>query len=182
MTQVPPRRYSSASATRAPCCAAMRAARTPPEPPPMTKRSKSKSDISDVMPALFHLGAHLRHDVHREIVCPSVGLLETVVDHLRLFDNHLLTDGRLIKDEDLLQLGLGEFRRIETSRQIDQLGGASVELLVQLDGDLVDVLLKHEIGLHDDALDLLDHAARDRVHHVVHPFELDNLLGDQDRA
>ena len=39
ITQVPPMRYSSASATRAPWLAAMRAARTPPEPPPMTIRS-----------------------------------------------------------------------------------------------------------------------------------------------
>ncbi len=39
ITQVPPRRYSSASATRAPPIAAMRLALTPPEPPPMTKRS-----------------------------------------------------------------------------------------------------------------------------------------------
>ena len=41
ITQVPPTRYSSANATRAPCCAATRAARTPPEPPPMTNRSTS---------------------------------------------------------------------------------------------------------------------------------------------
>jgi hypothetical protein len=39
MTQVPPIRLSSASATFAPPAAATRAARTPPEPPPMTKRS-----------------------------------------------------------------------------------------------------------------------------------------------
>src|SRR4051794_7967482 len=41
LTQVPPSSAASASATRAPVCAAMRAARTPPLPPPMTKRSKS---------------------------------------------------------------------------------------------------------------------------------------------
>src|SRR5580698_2075300 len=41
MTQVPPIRDSSASATLAPAIAAIRLARTPPEPPPMTKRSKS---------------------------------------------------------------------------------------------------------------------------------------------
>ena len=39
ITQVPPTRYSSATATLAPCAAATRAARTPPEPAPMTKRS-----------------------------------------------------------------------------------------------------------------------------------------------
>src|SRR5689334_4451949 len=41
ITQVPPIRDSSASATRAPDIAAIRAARTPPEPPPITNRSKS---------------------------------------------------------------------------------------------------------------------------------------------
>ena len=39
ITQVPPIRLSSASATLAPVAAAVRAARTPPEPPPITKRS-----------------------------------------------------------------------------------------------------------------------------------------------
>ncbi len=39
LTQVPPSRFSSASATRAPAAAAIRAARTPPLPPPMTKKS-----------------------------------------------------------------------------------------------------------------------------------------------
>ena len=41
LTQVPPQKRSSATPTRAPWPAAMRANRTPPEPPPMTKRSKS---------------------------------------------------------------------------------------------------------------------------------------------
>ena len=39
MTQVPPTRCSSATATRAPDKAASRAARTPPDPAPITKRS-----------------------------------------------------------------------------------------------------------------------------------------------
>src|SRR5580704_9723334 len=112
MTQVPPSRYSSASATRAPCCAAMRAARTPPDPPPMTKRSTSYSDMSDVVPAFFHFGTHLGHDIDREIVSPSVGLSQRVIDNLRLFDNHLLANGRLIELQDLLQLRLGEARRV----------------------------------------------------------------------
>jgi hypothetical protein len=43
ITQVPPIRYSSASKTRAPWPAAIRAARTPPEPPPITNRSTSNS-------------------------------------------------------------------------------------------------------------------------------------------
>src|SRR5271170_5386152 len=46
ITQVPPMRYSSATITRAPYPAAIRAARTPPEPPPMTNRSTSNSAIS----------------------------------------------------------------------------------------------------------------------------------------
>ncbi len=44
LTQVPPQSRSSATPTRAPCPAAMRAQRTPPEPPPMTNRSKSYAD------------------------------------------------------------------------------------------------------------------------------------------
>src|SRR5690349_6525663 len=42
ITQVPPRRCASTSATRAPWLAAMRAARTPPEPPPTTTKSNSR--------------------------------------------------------------------------------------------------------------------------------------------
>src|SRR5205085_4661914 len=45
LTQVPPRAASSATATRAPRCAAMRAARTPPLPAPMTNRSKAASRL-----------------------------------------------------------------------------------------------------------------------------------------
>src|SRR6185369_7388797 len=41
LTQVPPSAASSATATRAPRCAASRPRRTPPLPAPMTKRSKS---------------------------------------------------------------------------------------------------------------------------------------------
>src|SRR6187549_2599289 len=43
LTQVPPSAASSATATRAPRCAAMRAARTPPLPAPMMKRSNGAS-------------------------------------------------------------------------------------------------------------------------------------------
>ena len=39
ITQVPPMRLSSATATLAPDMAAIRAARTPPDPAPMTNRS-----------------------------------------------------------------------------------------------------------------------------------------------
>src|SRR5947209_1175097 len=49
MTQVPPKPYSSATATRAPVCAASRLARTPPDPPPMTNRSKSY--FEDITPS-----------------------------------------------------------------------------------------------------------------------------------
>src|SRR5580692_4615296 len=45
MTQVPPTRYSSATITRAPWRAAMRAARTPPDPAPITNRSTFSSDM-----------------------------------------------------------------------------------------------------------------------------------------
>src|SRR3954452_10390109 len=41
LTQVPPQYRSSATPTRAPCPAEIRAQRTPADPPPMTNRSKS---------------------------------------------------------------------------------------------------------------------------------------------
>src|SRR5262245_61516782 len=54
ITQVPPTRYSSATNTRAPYCAAIRAARTPPEPAPMTRRSTSCSAICRAPAARQH--------------------------------------------------------------------------------------------------------------------------------
>src|SRR5436190_5165326 len=51
LTQVPPRAASSATATRAPRCAAMRAARTPPLPAPMMKRSNAASLIRGCRPS-----------------------------------------------------------------------------------------------------------------------------------
>src|SRR5215469_311896 len=41
ITQVPPKPFCSAMATRAPICADTRAPRTPPDPAPTTNRSKS---------------------------------------------------------------------------------------------------------------------------------------------
>src|ERR1700684_1033705 len=152
MTQVPPRRYSSASITRAPCCAAMRAARTPPEPPPMTNRSTSKSDMLHIVSALLHFSAHAVHDVDRQIVGPFGGAVHRVFDGLRLLDDHLLADRRLVKGQNLLQLWLGEMGGIGARGAVDHLAGAAVEFLVHLRGDFVDVLRPHEIRLHDDAL------------------------------
>src|SRR6202035_3216002 len=137
MTQVPPRRYSSASMTRAPCCAAMRAARTPPEPPPMTNRSTSKSDMLHIVSALLHFGAHAVHDIDRQIVRPRGGATHRVFDSLRLFDDHLLADRRLVERQNLLQLGLGEMGGIGTRGGVDHLAGAAVEFLVHLRRDFV---------------------------------------------
>src|ERR1700733_6623066 len=108
MTQVPPRRYSSASMAPAPCGGAMRAAPTPPEPPPMTNRSTSKSDMLHIVSALLHFGAHAVHHVDRQIVSPFGGAVHRVFDGLRLLDDHLLADRRLVERQNLLQLGLGK--------------------------------------------------------------------------
>ena len=48
-TQVPPSAAISATATRAPSCAAMRAARTPPLPAPMMKRSNSAMGMGKLL-------------------------------------------------------------------------------------------------------------------------------------
>src|ERR1700683_2997699 len=138
MTQVPPRRYSSASITRAPCCAAMRAARTPPEPPPMTNRSTSKSDMLHIVSALLHFGAHAVHDVHRQIIRPCGGAAHRVFDSLRLLEHHLLANRRLVERQNLFQLGLGEMAGISTCGGIDHLAGAAVKFLVHLRRDFVD--------------------------------------------
>src|SRR6267142_415672 len=63
ITQVPPIRYSSASMTRAPWPAAIRAARTPPEPPPMTNRSTSNSamvtqNATSLLTRFLHANRH----------------------------------------------------------------------------------------------------------------------------
>src|SRR6478609_9394141 len=62
ITQVPPIRYSSASKTRAPWPAAIRAARTPPEPPPITNRSTSNSAIvtqpGSILTRFLHANRH----------------------------------------------------------------------------------------------------------------------------
>src|SRR4029077_1179121 len=103
MTPVPPRRYSSATPTRAPCSAAMRAARTPPDPPPMTKRSTSWSAISEIVSALLHLGAHLGNDVLGKAVAPLAGVGHAFVDDFRFLDDHLSAERRLIEVQQVLQ-------------------------------------------------------------------------------
>src|SRR3954447_14894838 len=110
----------------------MRAARTPPEPPPITNRSTSKSAIglpgrgrgrSDLLAALFHLGAELlvarlgkNHPPllpigHAELDCPGLGR------------EQLLAERRLVERGQILQLLLGKLVGID-------LGHALADLLL----------------------------------------------------
>ena len=54
LTQVPPRRPDSASATRAPYSAARRAVATPPLPPPITTRSNFSDMTSPLLPGMLY--------------------------------------------------------------------------------------------------------------------------------
>src|ERR1700684_2918754 len=100
-------RYSSASMTRAPCWAAMRAARTPPDPPPITKRSTSYSAMLDVMPALLHFIAHFCDDFVRELVAPVSSVGHAFLERFRLLDDELAADWRLIEGQNFLQFRFG---------------------------------------------------------------------------
>src|SRR5580700_4095026 len=119
MTQVPPRRYSSASITRAPCCAAMRAARTPPEPPPMTNRSTSWSAMLEIVPALLHFRTHLGHDFLGKVVAPFPGIGHAFVEGLRFLGQHLLAGGRLIEGQNGLQFRFGEMAGVDLGGLVD---------------------------------------------------------------
>src|ERR1700759_567461 len=158
ITQVPPRRYSSASMTRAPCCAAMRAARTPPEPPPMTNRSTSKSDMLHIVSALLHFGAQLAHDFDGKIVAPAARIGHAFVERPRLVSQHFLTDRRLVEGENLLEFRLGEMARIKARGRVHDLLPAGLKVLVDLGRDVADVLGPHRVGLNDRIRGLLDHA------------------------
>src|SRR5262245_41852552 len=123
MTQVPPIRYSSATMTRAPWPAAMRAARTPPEPPPMTNRSTSNSVIShldlvfrqssDLLAPLAHFGAELAVDDLREVLRPAVHIGHAELDCPRLARQQLLAERRLVEGDEVGQLLLGELVAVD---------------------------------------------------------------------
>src|SRR5580692_4673016 len=107
ITQVPPIRYSSATITRAPWPAAIRAARTPPEPPPITKRSTSNSAISaptkdqinssHLLAALAHLGAEFAADLIGKSLGPLVHIGHAHLDRLGLGRQQLLAQRRLVE-------------------------------------------------------------------------------------
>src|SRR6201996_2640040 len=118
ITQVPPIRYSSATMTRAPWPAAIRAARTPPEPPPMTNRSTSNSAIyyldliakqrSDLLAPLAHFGAELAIDDLGEVLGPAVHIGHAELDCPGLAGEQLLAQRRLVEGDQVDQLLLGE--------------------------------------------------------------------------
>ena len=70
-------------------------------------------------------------------------------NHLRLLDQHLSADRRLVEGEQLLQFRLGEMGRIDARGRIDELADPRSEFLLLDGGDLVEVLRPHEVGLHE---------------------------------
>src|SRR6266849_618579 len=111
ITQVPPIRYSSATITRAPKPAAIRAARTPPEPPPMTNRSTSNSAIShldldrrqssDLLAPLTHFGAEFAVDEFREVLSPAVHIGHAERDCPGLARKQLLAERGLVEGHEV---------------------------------------------------------------------------------
>src|SRR5690348_13301521 len=180
MTQVPPTRNSSATMTRAPWLAAMRAARTPPEPAPITNKSTSCPAIAYASPdlsaglssgaagshrvaPLLQFIAHLRRHFGRELVGPVLGEVHAVVHDDRLLGEHLLACRRLIEGEDLLELLLGEVRRVLPRDFLSHLGEARLKVVAHLGGDLVEVLLQHRVLLQEEQFRLLDDARDQRT-------------------
>src|ERR1700692_185076 len=182
MTQVPPRRYSSATITRAPCSAAMRAARTPPEPPPMTKRSTSRSAMLHIVSALLHLGAHLGHDILGKIVRPSAGKDHALIEYFRLLDESLFAERRLIIRQQILQFLLGKMGGVNAGALIHQLVDPWIELLLHVGRDFGKILCPHEVGLQKYILGLLHHAAHDRLEYLLDILDFDDLLGQRHRC
>src|SRR4051812_29072631 len=140
-------RYSSATTTRAPWPAAIRAARTPPEPPPMTNRSVSKSAMMvrgaalKIMALLLHLGAEAVHHFLADARPPLLlHEIEGLIENPRFALLHLLAERRLVERNQILQLGFGERRRVVFAGLVDDLGAARRELIAQLVRDIVEVL------------------------------------------
>src|SRR5947209_6061150 len=171
ITQVPPTRYSSASITRAPWPAAMRAARTPPEPPPMTKRSVSKSAMVDVtrvlqvVTLLLHLGAEAVHHFLTHARRPLLHIVKGLVEHERILDDNLPAERRLVEREHVLQLLLAETLGIEFRCFVHEFVPARAELSAQLRADIIKVLGEMRIGLQQRAFGLLDLVHDDRLEH-----------------
>src|SRR6266478_3016915 len=183
ITQVPPIRYSSASMTRAPWPAAMRAARTPPEPPPMTNRSTSNSAMvtlpgfyfltrflhanrhplrsktlwkSYLLAALAHLGAEFTVDGFGKNLRPLVHKGHAELNCPRLGGEQFLPQRRFVERDQVLQFLLGELVGIDRRHPLADFLLAASKLLRDDDGYFVEVLLIVEVALHQLILGLLD--------------------------
>src|SRR4051812_25567084 len=121
MTQVPPTRYSSATITRAPWPAAMRAARTPPDPAPITRKSTSWAAISaparkaasQVVALLLHFLAEARRHLLVDLARPHFGARQALVDDGRLLGGKFLADRRLVEGEHVPDFSFAELLGIK---------------------------------------------------------------------
>src|SRR6185312_7560144 len=157
ITQVPPIRYSSATTTRAPYPAAMRAARTPPEPPPITNRSTSNSAMvspdrvwshrSDLLAALAHLGAEIGIDLFGKPLRPLGHVSHALLNRLRLGRQQFLPQRRFVEGHQILQFLLGELARVDLCHPLADFLLATGQLLGHDHRNLVQILLIVEIGL-----------------------------------
>src|SRR3954471_2077243 len=180
ITQVPPMRYSSATTTRAPWPAAIRAARTPPEPPPMTNRSTSNSAIavsSDLLAALAHLGAEFAVDRFAESLRPLVHVGHAELDRLWLRSQQFLAERRLVERHQVLQFLLGELAGINVCHSVADFLLPAAKLLIDDHRNFIEILLIVQIALHQLILGLL-HNVWDCIRiHRARVFHGENFLG-----
>src|SRR5215475_11057660 len=187
MTQVPPTRNSSAIITLAPWPAAIRAARTPPEPAPITNRSTSGIPIVcsvlslDLFSSFPHLGAELGDDLVHELVRPLVDVAGALIEDQRLLRDDLAADRRLVECQHVLELLLGELRRIKARAIVEQLRGSRRELSLQLGRHFVEILAQHWIGLQEQRAPPLNDPGNDRVVDGVSALREDDFLGQRER-
>src|SRR5258706_7146176 len=166
ITQVPPIRYSSASMTRAPWPAAIRAARTPPEPPPMTNRSTSNSAIqaplkagvcgSYLLAAFAHLGPEFAIDDFAKLLCPLVHKGHAELNCPRLGGEQFLPQWRFVERDQVFQFLLGELVGVDRRHPLADFLFAASKLLRDDGGYFVEVLLIVEVALHQLIPGLLD--------------------------
>src|SRR5271169_4838317 len=71
---------------------------------------------------------------------------------------------------------------IDARTLINEVAYARGELFLYTERDFVEILSPHEIGLHKHIFGLLDHAAHDRLKHVLDAFDLHDLFAQKQRA
>ena len=114
-----------------------------------------------------------------QIVPQAPALAMALVEHLRLLDQRLLADRRLIECQQFLQFRLGEMVGIDARGRIDELADARRIFFSSMAATSLRSLAYMKLVCMNMSLGLLDHAAHQRVENVLDAFDVDDLLGQQ---